>query len=160
MQTPHPVRYSAPQHRFQDDVERSLLGAGGSYARPSSRSQANQREREHDQQLLQEALSLYLASAQPSHRHRGGAPIAPAGERESERRRRSDRVREIITCFVMRRAGLPYYDDLELEMPLDYVEDYTLEERLGGAARQPQQKLQNKKVHQGLGALPERGNGE
>uniref|UniRef100_A0AAQ5Y379 Protein tyrosine phosphatase receptor type Na n=1 Tax=Amphiprion ocellaris TaxID=80972 RepID=A0AAQ5Y379_AMPOC len=68
-------------HRYQDDVERSLLGAGGSYARPSSRSQANQRERERDRQLLQEALSLYLASAQPSYRHRGAASMTPAGKR-------------------------------------------------------------------------------
>uniref|UniRef100_A0AAQ5XGZ6 Protein tyrosine phosphatase receptor type Na n=1 Tax=Amphiprion ocellaris TaxID=80972 RepID=A0AAQ5XGZ6_AMPOC len=61
--------------------QRSLLGAGGSYARPSSRSQANQRERERDRQLLQEALSLYLASAQPSYRHRGAASMTPAGKR-------------------------------------------------------------------------------
>uniref|UniRef100_A0A8D3AAV1 Protein tyrosine phosphatase receptor type Na n=1 Tax=Scophthalmus maximus TaxID=52904 RepID=A0A8D3AAV1_SCOMX len=31
------------------------------------------------------------------------------------------------------RAGLPYYEDLELEIPVDYVEDYTLEERIGTA---------------------------
>ena len=66
------------QHRYQDEVERSLIGAGGAYVRPSSRAQANQRERERDRQLLQEALSLYLA--QPSYRHRGAASMAPAGE--------------------------------------------------------------------------------
>lgn len=58
------------------------MGAGGGYARPSSRFQANQRDRERDRQLLQEALSLYLAAPQPSYRHRGSAPMAPAGERD------------------------------------------------------------------------------
>lgn len=42
-------------------------------------------------------------------------------------------------------AGLPYYD-LELDVPVDYVEDYTLEERLGTAGRQ--QLVQNKKIPQ------------
>uniref|UniRef100_A0A671Z4I7 Protein tyrosine phosphatase receptor type Na n=1 Tax=Sparus aurata TaxID=8175 RepID=A0A671Z4I7_SPAAU len=71
---------------YQDEVERSLIGAGGGYVRPSSRSQANQRERERerDRQLLQEALSLYLASAQPSYRHRGPASMAPAGEQSCQ----------------------------------------------------------------------------
>ncbi|KAM7380662.1 hypothetical protein PAMP_003940 [Pampus punctatissimus] len=104
--------------RYQDEVERSLIGAAGGYARPSTRSQANQREQERNRQLLQEALSLYLASAQPSYRHRGAASMAP--------------------------AGLPYYEDLELEIPVDYVEDYTLEERLGTTRRQ--QIPQNKKI--------------
>ncbi|XP_030613395.1 protein tyrosine phosphatase receptor type Na [Archocentrus centrarchus] len=120
MQTASMDPYTYRQHRYQDEVERSLMGAGGAYARPSSRSQANQRERERDRQLLLEALSLYLASAQPSHRHRGAASMVP--------------------------AGLPYYEDLELDIPVDYVEDYTLEERLGTAGRQ--QLLQNKKVPQ------------
>lgn len=48
-------------------------------------------------------------------------------------------------------AGLPYYDDLELEIPVDYVEDYTLEERLGTTGRQ--QPLQNKKVSQDFSTL-------
>lgn len=48
-------------------------------------------------------------------------------------------------------AGLPYYEDLELEIPVDYVEDYTLEERLGTAGRQ--QALQNKKVPQDFSTL-------
>ncbi|XP_022596723.1 receptor-type tyrosine-protein phosphatase-like N [Seriola dumerili] len=125
MQTASMDPYTYHQHRYQDEVERSLLGAGGSYARPSSRSQASQRERERDRQLLQEALSLYLASAQPSYRHRGAASMAP--------------------------AGLPYYDDLELDIPMDYVEGYTLEERLGTAGRQ--QMLQNKKVPQDYSTL-------
>lgn len=68
------------QHRHQDDVDRSLLNAGGGYARPSSRSQPSQREEERDRQLLQEALSLYLASGQPSYGHRGSARITPAGK--------------------------------------------------------------------------------
>ncbi|CAL8265885.1 unnamed protein product [Lota lota] len=100
------------QHRYADEVERSLhpIGGGLSYGRPSARSQANQRAQERDRQLLQEAVSLYLASGQPTHRHRGPAPMTP--------------------------PGLPYYDDLE-----DYEEDYPLEERVGTAARpQPQQK--------------------
>lgn len=66
------------QLRYPDDLERSLIGAGGAYGRSSSRAQANQREQELDRQLLQEALSLYLA--QPSYRHRGGASLTPAGE--------------------------------------------------------------------------------
>uniref|UniRef100_A0A673B6U9 Protein tyrosine phosphatase receptor type Na n=1 Tax=Sphaeramia orbicularis TaxID=375764 RepID=A0A673B6U9_9TELE len=115
-----------PYTYHQDEVERSLIGAGAGYARPSSRSQANQRERERDRQLLQEALSLYLASAQPSYRHRGAAPMAP--------------------------AGLPYYEDLELDIPVDYVEDYTIEERLGTASRQPT--IQNKKPPQDFSSLP------
>lgn len=73
------------QHRYQDDAQQLLSGAGGAYARPSSRAQANQRERERDRQLLQEALSFYLASAQPSYRHRGAAAMTPAGE-DSQRK--------------------------------------------------------------------------
>ncbi|XP_033472970.2 protein tyrosine phosphatase receptor type Na isoform X1 [Epinephelus lanceolatus] len=122
MQTASMDPYTYHQHRYQDDVQRSLIGAAGGYARPSSRSQANQRERERDRQVLQEALSLYLASAQPSYRHRGAASMAP--------------------------AGLPYYEDFELEIPVDYVEDYTLQERLGTAGRQQVQ--QNKKVPQDI----------
>ncbi|KAM4558069.1 protein tyrosine phosphatase receptor type Na [Odontesthes bonariensis] len=125
MQTASMDPYTYHQHRYQDEAERSLMGAGGGYARPSSRSQANQRGRERDRQLLQEALSLNLPSAQPSYRHRGAASIAP--------------------------AGLRYYDDLELEIPVDYVEDYTLQERLATAGRQ--QPLQNKKAPQDLNPL-------
>lgn len=43
-------------------------------------------------------------------------------------------------------SGLPYYEDLDLAVPVDYVEDYTLEERLGTAGRQQTQP--NKKVPQ------------
>ncbi|XP_068428424.1 protein tyrosine phosphatase receptor type Na isoform X2 [Clinocottus analis] len=120
MQTASMDPYTYHQHRYQDDIQRSLIGAGAGYARPSSRSQANQREQERDRQLLQEALSVYLASAQPSYRQRGAAS--------------------------MTRPGLPYYEDLDLAIPVDYVEDYTLEERLGTAGRQQTQ--QNKKVPQ------------
>ncbi|KAM7407608.1 hypothetical protein PAMA_003366 [Pampus argenteus] len=126
MQTASIDPYTYHQHRYQDEVERSLIGAAGGYVRPSTRSQANQREQERNRQLLQEALSLYLASAQPSYRHRGAASMAPA-------------------------AGLPYYEDLELEIPVDYVEDYTLEERLGTTHRQ--QTPQNKKVPQDYSTL-------
>ncbi|KAJ3591568.1 hypothetical protein NHX12_006701 [Muraenolepis orangiensis] len=73
---------------------------------------ANQRERGRDRQLLQEAMSLYLASAQPSYRHRP--------------------------------ASVPH----TLELPLDYVEDYSLEERMDTAARQ-----QNKKPVEDVGRL-------
>ncbi|XP_059895992.1 protein tyrosine phosphatase receptor type Na [Gadus macrocephalus] len=118
------------QHRYADEVERSLhpIGGGLSYGRPSARSQANQRERERerDRQMLQEAMSLYLTSDQPSHRHRGAAPMTP--------------------------AGLPYYDDLELELPVDYVEDYTLEERVGTVARPPPPQQKKKPLQDRLPA--------
>ncbi|XP_054643713.1 protein tyrosine phosphatase receptor type Na isoform X2 [Dunckerocampus dactyliophorus] len=114
--------YTYHQHRHQDEAERSIIGGG--YARTPSWSPANQRGRERDSQLLQEALSLYLASAPPSYRHRGATSVGS--------------------------AGLPYYDDLQLEVPVDYVEDYTLEERLG--TMNQQQPLQNKKVSQGSSA--------
>uniref|UniRef100_A0A8C7TH61 Protein tyrosine phosphatase receptor type Na n=1 Tax=Oncorhynchus mykiss TaxID=8022 RepID=A0A8C7TH61_ONCMY len=76
---------------------------GGVYPGPhpsSSRSQ-QAKQRERDRQLLQDVISLYLSSspAQPSFRHRGAAAL-PAS---------------------------PYYEDLEL--PLDYVEDYSLTEQ-------------------------------
>ncbi|XP_041858051.1 protein tyrosine phosphatase receptor type Na isoform X2 [Melanotaenia boesemani] len=125
MQTVSMDPFTYHQHRYQDEAERSLVGAGGGYGRPSSRSQASQRERERDRQLLQEALSLYLSSEQPSYRHRGTASMAP--------------------------AGLAYYDDLDLEIPVDYVEGYTLQERLGTAGRQ--QNLQNKKAPQNFNPL-------
>ncbi|XP_047456284.1 protein tyrosine phosphatase receptor type Na [Mugil cephalus] len=131
MQTSSMDPYTYHQHRYQDEVDRSLLGAEGGYGRPPSRSQVNQRDQERDRQLLQEVLSLYLASAQPSYRQRGVAPMAPAGR--------------------------PYYEDLELEIPVDYVEDYTLEERLGPAVRQ--QNLQNKKVPQSFSTQPANNDG-
>ncbi|KAK7939648.1 hypothetical protein WMY93_002974 [Mugilogobius chulae] len=97
--------FSYHQHRYQDDVERSLIGPGGGYARPSSRAQAN--------------------PGQPSYRHRGAAPMSPG-------------------------AGLSYYGDLEFEIPVDYVEDYTLEERLG-TGRQPA--VQSKKAPQDFSSM-------
>lgn len=65
-------------------------------------------------------------------------------------------------------TGLPYYEDFELELPVDYAEDYTLPEGLSADGRQhqrqqqqqQQQKLQNKKVSQDLSSLPVNGNGE
>ncbi|CDQ99867.1 unnamed protein product [Oncorhynchus mykiss] len=93
-------------------MERSLHQGGGVYAglRPSSRyQQAKQRERDH--QLLQDVISLYLSSspAQPSFRHRGAAALPDP----------------------------PYYE--EPELPLDYVEDYSLTELAMARARQQQQ---------------------
>ncbi|KAM9802712.1 protein tyrosine phosphatase receptor type Na isoform 2-T2 [Syngnathus typhle] len=102
--------YTYQQHRHQEEAERSLIGGGGGYARPSAWLQANQKERERDRQLLQEALSVYLASAPSSYRHRGSTSLAS--------------------------AGLPYYDDFQMEIPVEYTEDYTLE-RLGSTNRQP-----------------------
>lgn len=64
------------------------------------------------------------------------------------------------------RTGLPYYDDFELEIPVDYGEDYAPpQERIGTAGRQQQQQqqhqlqLQNKKVSQDFSALSGNGNG-
>lgn len=59
-------------------------------------------------------------------------------------------------------AGLPYYGDFELELPVDYVEDYSSLEGLSTDGKQPQQqqKLQNKKVSHGFSPLPVNGNGE
>ncbi|KAK6315480.1 hypothetical protein J4Q44_G00150090 [Coregonus suidteri] len=101
----------------QEDVERSLHQGGRVYPvpRPSSRSQ-QAKQRERDRQLLQDVISLYLSSspAQPLFRHRGAADL-PAS---------------------------PYYEDLEL--PVDYVEDYSLTEQATARARQQlqQQKMQ------------------
>lgn len=53
--------------------------------------------------------------------------------------------------YLLSWAGLPYYDDLELDIPVDYEEDYTLQERLGTAGRQ--QPLQTKKVLQDYSTL-------
>ncbi|XP_049584046.1 protein tyrosine phosphatase receptor type Na isoform X2 [Syngnathus scovelli] len=97
--------YTYQQHRQQEEAERSLIGGGGGYTRPSAWLQANQKERERDRQLLQEALSVYLASAPSSYRHRGSTSLAS--------------------------AGLPYYDDFQMEIPVDYTE-----ERLGSTNRQ------------------------
>ncbi|XP_056145401.1 protein tyrosine phosphatase receptor type Na [Lampris incognitus] len=127
MQTASMDPYAYHQHRYQDEAERSLhpVGGGLGYARPASRSQANKRERERDRQLLQEAVSLYLASSQPSYRHRVPAPMTP--------------------------AAIPYYEDLDLGLPVDYVGDYAIESRLGTTARQ--QSLQNKKAPQDYSSL-------
>lgn len=61
-------------------------------------------------------------------------------------------------------TGLPYYEDFELELPVDYAEDYNLPEGLSTDDRQQQhqqrQMLQNKKVSQDLSSLPVNRNGE
>ncbi|XP_071004810.1 receptor-type tyrosine-protein phosphatase-like N [Oncorhynchus clarkii lewisi] len=112
MQTSPMDPFTYQQHRYQEEMERSLHQGRGVYAglRPSARyQQAKQRERDH--QLLQHVISLYLSSspAQPSFRHRGAAAL-PAP---------------------------PYYE--EPELPLDYVEDYSLTELAMARARQQQQ---------------------
>ncbi|KAG7330993.1 hypothetical protein KOW79_004962 [Hemibagrus wyckioides] len=89
-----------PYTYLQDDMSHSLHPhAGAGYQRPSSRSGSQQHQRDRERQLLEEALSLYLSSAQPSFHHRGAAGLPAA----------------------------PYYEDLDF--PLDYGEDYTLPER-------------------------------
>lgn len=85
------------------------------YQRPSPRAGAQQRDR--DRQLLEDAVSLYLSSAQPSFRHRGAAALPAA----------------------------PYYEDLDF--PLEYGEDYTLQEQPSSAQRN------NKKVPQDYSSL-------
>ncbi|XP_070979084.1 protein tyrosine phosphatase receptor type Na isoform X1 [Oncorhynchus clarkii lewisi] len=133
MQTSPMDPYTYQQHRYQEDVERSLHQGGGVYPGPhpsSSRSQ-QAKQRERDRQLLQDVISLYLSSspAQPSFRHRGAAAL-PAS---------------------------PYYEDLEL--PLDYVEDYSLTEQDTARQQQQQKKIrlqlqqQKKKVPQDYSSL-------
>uniref|UniRef100_A0AAZ3R1W9 Protein tyrosine phosphatase receptor type Na n=1 Tax=Oncorhynchus tshawytscha TaxID=74940 RepID=A0AAZ3R1W9_ONCTS len=123
-----------PLRIYQEDVERSLHQGGGVYPgpRPSFSSRSQQaKQRERDRQLLQDVISLYLSSspAQPSFRHRGAAAL-PAS---------------------------PYYEDLEL--PLDYVEDYSLTEQDMARQQQQQKKIrlllqqQKKKVPQDYSSL-------
>uniref|UniRef100_A0AAZ3PGF1 Protein tyrosine phosphatase receptor type Na n=1 Tax=Oncorhynchus tshawytscha TaxID=74940 RepID=A0AAZ3PGF1_ONCTS len=134
MQTSPMDPYTYQQHRYQEDVERSLHQGGGVYPgpRPSFSSRSQQaKQRERDRQLLQDVISLYLSSspAQPSFRHRGAAAL-PAS---------------------------PYYEDLEL--PLDYVEDYSLTEQDMARQQQQQKKIrlllqqQKKKVPQDYSSL-------
>ncbi|XP_066497117.1 protein tyrosine phosphatase receptor type Na isoform X2 [Hoplias malabaricus] len=101
----------------QEDISQSLHPhAGVGYQRPSSRS-GSQQQRDRERQLLEEAISLYRSSAQPSFRHRGAAGLPAA----------------------------PYYEDLDF--PLDYGEDYTLQERPSSRQRT------NKKVPQDYSSL-------
>ncbi|XP_041931423.1 protein tyrosine phosphatase receptor type Na isoform X2 [Alosa sapidissima] len=91
--------YTYHQHGYQDDTERGLpsMGSHPRVSSASSRSgvsQQQQREREHERQLLQDLLSHYLSSAQPSFHHRGAAVHAAA----------------------------PYYEDLDLLQ--DYTDQY------------------------------------
>lgn len=107
-----------PYAYLQDDISHSLNSHSGvGYQRPSSRSGSQQQQRDRERQLLEEAVSLYLSSAQPSFRHRGAAGLPAA----------------------------PYYEDLDF--PLDYGEDYTLQERPSSRQRT------NKKVPQDYSSL-------
>ena len=110
------------QHRYQDDLDRSLHPIeGGAYPRPPSRSQANQRER--DRQALQAVISLYLASSPDpgqSSYHQQGA------------------------------AG-PYYQDLEVDLPGAYLEDYLAQAQAQAQAASAKQ--HRKKVSQDYSSL-------
>ncbi|KAK3568997.1 hypothetical protein QTP86_021601 [Hemibagrus guttatus] len=102
-----------PYTYLQDDMSHSLHPhAGAGYQRPSARS-GSQQQRDRNRQLLEEALSLYLSSAQPSFHHRGAAGLPAA----------------------------PYYEDLDF--PLDYGEDYTLPERPSSRQRTNKKVLQD-----------------
>ncbi|KAI4873063.1 hypothetical protein NFI96_025489 [Prochilodus magdalenae] len=106
-----------PYAYLQDDITHSLHPhAGEGYQRPSSRS-GSQQQRDRERQLLEDAVSFYLSSAQPSFRHRGAAGLPAA----------------------------PFYEDLDF--PLDYGEDYTLQERPSSRQRN------NKKVPQDYSSL-------
>lgn len=85
------------------------------YQRPPFRTGSQQKDR--DRQLLEDAVSLYLSSAQPSFRHRGAAALPAA----------------------------PYYEDLDF--PLEYGEDYTLQEQPSSTQRT------NKKLPQDYSSL-------
>ncbi|XP_026876893.2 protein tyrosine phosphatase receptor type Na [Electrophorus electricus] len=84
---------------------------------PRPSSRTGSRQRDRDRQLLEDAISLYLSSAPPSFHHRGAAGLPTA----------------------------PYYEDLDF--PLDYGEDYTLQERPSSRQRT------NKKVPQDYTSL-------
>ncbi|XP_052005066.1 receptor-type tyrosine-protein phosphatase-like N [Xyrauchen texanus] len=89
-----------PFSYLQEDMTHSLHPhTSVGYQQPSSRTGSQQRDR--DRQLLEDAVSRYLSSAQPSFRHRGAAALTAA----------------------------PYYEDLDF--PLDYGEEYTLKGQPG-----------------------------
>ncbi|XP_062861430.1 protein tyrosine phosphatase receptor type Na isoform X2 [Trichomycterus rosablanca] len=99
---------------LQEDMTHSLHPhASAGYQRPSSRSGSQQHQRDRDRQLLEDAVSLYLSSSQPSFHHRGAAGLPAA----------------------------PYYEDLDF--PLDYGEDYTLHERPSSRQRTNKKLLQD-----------------
>uniref|UniRef100_A0A671KK28 Receptor-type tyrosine-protein phosphatase-like N n=1 Tax=Sinocyclocheilus anshuiensis TaxID=1608454 RepID=A0A671KK28_9TELE len=105
-----------PYSYLQEDMTHSLHPhTSMGYQRPPSRAGAQQRDR--DRQLLEDAVSLYLSSTQPSFRHRGAAALPAA----------------------------PYYEDLDF--PLEYGEDYTLQEQASSAQRN------NKKIPQDYSSL-------
>uniref|UniRef100_A0AAY4CEA3 Protein tyrosine phosphatase receptor type Nb n=1 Tax=Denticeps clupeoides TaxID=299321 RepID=A0AAY4CEA3_9TELE len=104
--------YTYHQHGYQDDRERSPPPLGDvayphPHPRPSLRPGGQKKERERERQLLQDLLSLYLSSAQPSFRHRGAAALPAA----------------------------PFYEDLDLLQ--DYTDDYSLPEQPPGRQRAP-----------------------
>ncbi|ROJ66285.1 Receptor-type tyrosine-protein phosphatase-like N [Anabarilius grahami] len=105
-----------PYSYLQDDMTHSLHPHSSmGYQRPPSRTGSQQKDR--DRQLLEDAVSLYLSSAQPSFRHRGAAALPAA----------------------------PYYEDLDF--PLEYGEDYTLQEQPSSTQRT------NKKLPQDYSSL-------
>uniref|UniRef100_A0A8C2IBM3 Protein tyrosine phosphatase receptor type Na n=1 Tax=Cyprinus carpio TaxID=7962 RepID=A0A8C2IBM3_CYPCA len=105
-----------PYSYLQEDMTHSLQPHSSmGYQRAPSRAGAQQRNR--DRQLLEDAVSLYLSSSQPSFRHRGAAALPAA----------------------------PYYEDLDF--PLEYGEDYTLQEQPSSVQRN------NKKVPQDYSSL-------
>ncbi|TRY94842.1 hypothetical protein DNTS_025182 [Danionella cerebrum] len=93
-----------PYSYLQEDMSQSLHPHSSmGYQRPSSRARSQQRAR--DRQLLEDAVSLYLSSMQPSFRHRGAATLPAA----------------------------PYYEDLDF--PMEYGEEYNLPEQPGSQQR-------------------------
>ncbi|KAJ8281759.1 hypothetical protein COCON_G00042780 [Conger conger] len=75
MQTPLLDPYTYHQYGYQEEEERSLNSLGGpGYPRPSSALRSDRAHaRDQDRQLLQDLVSQYLSSAQPSFRHRVAA---------------------------------------------------------------------------------------
>ncbi|XP_064185487.1 receptor-type tyrosine-protein phosphatase-like N isoform X1 [Anguilla rostrata] len=78
MQAPLLDPYTYHQYGYQEEEERSLNSLGGpGYPRLSSALRSDRAHaRDQDRQLLQDLLSLYLSSAQPSSRHRVAAVSA------------------------------------------------------------------------------------
>ncbi|KAG9271580.1 receptor-type tyrosine-protein phosphatase-like N isoform X1 [Astyanax mexicanus] len=107
-----------PYAYLQEDISHSLNShAGVGYQRPSSRSGSQQQQQRDRDRQLLEKAVSHYLSAQHSFLHRGA-------------------------------AGLPassYYEDLDF--PLDYGEDYTLQERPSSRQRT------NKKVPQDYSSL-------
>ncbi|KAG9349041.1 hypothetical protein JZ751_029359, partial [Albula glossodonta] len=115
MQSPLLDPYTYHQYGYQEEEERSLNSLGGpGYPRSSSGSRGDRAHvRDQDRQLLQDLLSLYLSSAQPSSRHRVATAVSTS----------------------------PFYE--ELDFPLDYAEDYVSQEEEIGTRRQHKKAPQN-----------------